>query len=107
MIDTVKFKSEYFDDELKCFLHAISIDKENNGLKFWIADGNCTDMRGAIRLATSKWPQCKTILTGYTDGKLDMAYVKTDDGVWVARDLSKEKESPLDDYARSTKELSH
>lgn len=52
-----------------------------------VADGNCTDMRGAIKIARALLPCVKLIEVRSPDGYGDMLYVKEATGKWTARIL--------------------
>lgn len=63
-----------FNSQLICYVHAVRV--VGNGIvQIEIEEDNCTDMNGAIALATALMPGCQKIVT-YAGKKRDTCYLK-------------------------------
>lgn len=69
--------------ELGCGLCGIAFGGDDTVI-LQLPPGECTDMTGAIALATAILPDCRRILT-VADAYPDTSYHKRADGQWVAR----------------------
>lgn len=67
---------------LQCRVQVISYTYSTRCAQIWMPADSCTDMSGAIKLATSLDPEVRSIKT-YADGCDDTAYALRD-GAWVA-----------------------
>lgn len=75
-------QQECFSDDLKCFWRSIEVAGENR-IRIHLQEGNCTDMSGAIKVATALMPDVTHIYT-YSGAGLDSVYVKDNGRKWVA-----------------------
>ena len=89
-----------WNNDLQCFLIETFHNSDQHSVGFVIGDDNCTDMSGAIRLASKIDPLVRVITTGYKNYKLDVGYVRLDDGHWIAKELVTSNPSSATVYAR-------
>jgi hypothetical protein len=63
-----------WNDTLKCALDNVDIEDENT-VTFYLPEGQCVDMTGAIKIATMLSSRVKTINT-YSGKEADTRYVR-------------------------------
>jgi len=73
--------NEVFNDVLQCYLSAIRI-MDKRTVEFVIGEQSCTDMGGAMKLATTVLPSVERIITRRVES-LDTCYRVGDDGEWT------------------------
>lgn len=65
---------KYWADYLVCALSSVVIDEEQKTVRFNVPKWNCTDMAGAIKLATLALPSVKLVEVRSPDGYADCNY---------------------------------
>lgn len=80
--DPQKREAWPYCEPLMCGVHFIGSGIQPGVVLIDMVSGDCTDMRGAIRVCEALWPGCHEIKT-CAGGKDGTSYVKRD-GQWIA-----------------------
>lgn len=75
MISTIEFNESKFHDDLMCHIKRASFDHDIKQAEFYLPQHNCTDMKGAIKLAKTIHPDVEVIMV-YEDDKAINVYTK-------------------------------
>ena len=75
-----------WNKNLMCIWRQISASQQENSVTICLPEGNCCDMRGAIKIAEFLLPGVTTIQT-VAGKKYDTMYQKHDSGRWEVFDV--------------------